>query len=182
LFRAPFIGFVRKIQTLQYNKMELIVTANYIIIVISLPPKTYGVGAKLELFIYSQNMPIISTRDSACKYSQNNGGMKMAISPVTLTNSTAVSSNAAVMPVNKETIHSKPQPTGTDDVQISSAARAKLQEATETASQTAREARSGDFQAQRRQARREAAAEEATESPAARAQEAQATSADNLPL
>jgi hypothetical protein len=104
----------------------------------------------------------------------------MAISPVTETNVTAVASNAAVTPVNKEATQSKPQPTATDTVQISSAAKASLQEATETTVQTAKEARSGDLQAQRLQAREAATAEEANESPAARAQEAQATSVGNL--
>ena len=71
-------------------------------------------------------------------------------------------------------------PTATDTVQISSAAKAALQEATETAVQTAKEARSGDLQAQRLLAREAASAEEANESPAAKAQEAQSTSAGNL--
>jgi hypothetical protein len=101
--------------------------------------------------------------------------MKMAINPVTQANVTAVASNAAVKPVNKEALQSKPEPAATDTVQISSAGKAALQEATETPVQTAKEARSGDFQAKRLIAR-EAAAEEAKESPAARAQEAQGTS------
>ena len=105
--------------------------------------------------------------------------MKMAISPVTQTNVTAVASNAAVTPVNKEAAQSKPQPTATDTVQISSAAKAALQEAIETTFQTAKEARSGDLQAQRLQARK-AVAEEAKESPAARAQEAQGTSVSSI--
>ena len=62
----------------------------------------------------------------------------MAISPVTQTNVTAVASNAAVTPVNKEATQSKPQPTATDTVQISSAGKAALQEATETPVQTAK--------------------------------------------
>jgi len=99
----------------------------------------------------------------------------MAISPVTQTNDTAVASNAAVTPVNKEAVQSKPQPAATDTVQISSAAQAALQEATETNIKTAKEARSGDLQAQRLQAREAATAEEAKESSAARAQEAQGT-------
>jgi len=78
--------------------------------------------------------------------------------------------------VNKEATQSKPQPTATDTVQISSAAQAALQaalqEARETPFQTAQEARRGDLQAKHLQAR-EAAAEEAKEPPAAKAQEAQ---------
>ena len=104
--------------------------------------------------------------------------MKMSINPVAQTDVTAVASNAAVKPVNKEATQSKPQPTATDTVQISSAAQSALQkalqEATETTAQTAKEARSGDLQAQHLQART-AAAEEAKESPAARVQEAQGT-------
>jgi len=104
----------------------------------------------------------------------------MAISPVTQTNVTAVASNTAVTPVNKEAVQPKPQPAATDTVQISSAAQAALQEATETTVQTAKEARSGDLQAQRLQTREAAAAEETKESPVARAQEAQGTSVGNL--
>ena len=96
----------------------------------------------------------------------------MAISPVTQTNVTAVASNAAVKPVNKEAPQSKPQPTATDTVQISSAGKAALQEATETPAQTAQEASKGDAQAQRKLARA-AAAEEANESPATKAKETQ---------
>lgn len=47
--------------------------------------------------------------------------------------------------------------TPTDTVRISSAAKAALQEATETQAQTAREAQNGDTQAQRLLAREEAA-------------------------
>jgi hypothetical protein len=50
----------------------------------------------------------------------------------------------------------KPQPAITDTVQISAAAQA-LQEATETSVQTSQEARSGDAQAQRLQAKEQAA-------------------------
>jgi hypothetical protein len=55
---------------------------------------------------------------------------------------------------------SQPQSTAStvkDTVNISSAAKAALQEATETSAQTAQEARSGDLQAQRRLAKAEAA-------------------------
>jgi hypothetical protein len=108
--------------------------------------------------------------------------MKVVISPVTHTNVTVVAPHAAAAPVNKEATQSKPQPTATDTVQISSAAQAlqaaaqaAVQEATETPDQTAKEAASGDPQAQAKLARGAAAAEETKESPAARAQEAQGT-------
>jgi hypothetical protein len=101
--------------------------------------------------------------------------MKMVINPITQTNSTAAASNTDATPVNKETTQSKPQPAATDTVQISSAARKALQEATETHEQTAKEARSGDIQAKRLLAKEVANAEEAKESPAIRAQEAQVT-------
>jgi hypothetical protein len=104
----------------------------------------------------------------------------MAISPVTQTNSTEVASNAAAASVNKEATQSKPQPAAVDTVQISSGAKAALQEATETTFQTAKEARSGDLQAQRLQAREAVGAEEAKEPPAARAQEAQGETVANL--
>jgi hypothetical protein len=100
----------------------------------------------------------------------------MEISPVTQANATAVPSKTDVKPVTKDATNSKPQPTFTDTVQISSAAtaaaKAALQELTETPYQTDQEARKGDLQAKRLQAR-EAAAEEALEAPSARAQEAQ---------
>ena len=63
----------------------------------------------------------------------------MAISPVTQTNAAAVT-NAAVKQVNQEVAQAKPQPPTTDTVQLSSAAKAALQEATETTVQTAAEA------------------------------------------
>ena len=106
----------------------------------------------------------------------------MVINPVTHANVAAVVSHAAVAPVNKEATHSKPQPTATDTVHISSAAQAlqaglqaAVREATETSDQTAKEARSGDPQAQRILAREAAAGEETKESPGARAQEVQGT-------
>ncbi|MGD0282978.1 MAG: hypothetical protein ABSB95_11520 [Dissulfurispiraceae bacterium] len=52
---------------------------------------------------------------------------------------------------------SKPQQTSYDTVQVSSAAQAALQEATETAAQTAKEASAGDHQAQRLLAKEAAA-------------------------
>ena len=93
----------------------------------------------------------------------------MAVDPVTQTNVTAVASLTDVKPVNQEVTKSKPKPSTTDTVTISAAAQA-LQEATETSAQTAKEARSGDIQAQHLLAR-EAAAEEAKESPSAKSQE-----------
>lgn len=86
----------------------------------------------------------------------------MSISLVAQANVAAVASNATVKPVNTETPQSNPQPTAAVTVQISSAGRAALQEATETPAQTAKEAHSGDVQAQRLLAK-EAAADEATE-------------------
>ena len=98
----------------------------------------------------------------------------MAISSVTQSNVPAVAPKPNVTPVIKEATKSKPKPTATDSVLISSAGKTALQEATETPAQTAQEARRGDAQAQRKLARA-AAAEEAQESPAARAKEAQGT-------
>ena len=99
----------------------------------------------------------------------------MAITPVAQSNVPAVGPYAAVQPENHQPAQSKPQPSITDIVEISSAAKTALQsavqEATETSLQTDKEARGGDQQAKRLEAR-EAAAEEAKESPAARAQEA----------
>ena len=87
----------------------------------------------------------------------------MSVNPVAQANVTAVASNAPpVKAVNTETPQSNPQPTAAVTVQISSAGRAALQEATETSAQTEKEAHSGDVQAQRLLAK-EAAADEATE-------------------
>lgn len=106
----------------------------------------------------------------------------MVINPVTHTNVTVVAPHAAVAPAKKEATESKPQPTATDTVQISSGGKtlqaglqAAVREATETRDQTIKEAASGDPQAQRLLAKENAAAEEAKESPAAKAQEAQGT-------
>ena len=96
----------------------------------------------------------------------------MAISPVTQANVPEVAPKPTVTPVIKGATQSKPQPTATDTVQISSAGKAALQEATETPAQTAQEASRGDVQAQRKLARA-AAAEEANESPATKAKETQ---------
>lgn len=87
----------------------------------------------------------------------------MSINPVAQANVTAVASNAPVKAVNTETPQTNPQPTAAITVQISSAGKAALQEATETPAQTEKEAHSGDVQAQRLLAK-EAAADEATES------------------
>jgi hypothetical protein len=127
-----------------------------------------------KVFLKYTDITCRQTKD-AYGFFQSKGGMKMVISPITQTNSTAVASNAGAMPANKETIQSKPQPSATDTVQISSAAQKALQEATETPAQTAKEARSGDLQAKRLLAKETANAEEAKESPAVRAQEVQAT-------
>jgi len=56
-------------------------------------------------------------------------------------------------PVNPKETQSKPQPTTTDTVQISTTAQAMLQESSETAAQTSQEASRGDMQAQRKLAR-----------------------------
>jgi hypothetical protein len=101
--------------------------------------------------------------------------MKMDISSVTQTSAAPVTSSNVVTPVNNEVAQSKPQPTTKDTVQISGTAKTALQEASETAAQTAQETGRGDLQAQRQLSR-----EEAQESPAAKAQEAQATSVSDL--
>ena len=82
------------------------------------------------------------------------------ISPVR--NATQNQPAADSTPVNEKSTQSKPQPIATDTVQLSSAALAILQEATEIPAQTLKEARGGDFQARRLLAR-EAAVEAATE-------------------
>ncbi len=64
-------------------------------------------------------------------------------------------------PVNQKSTQSKPQPT-TDTVKISNAALAFAQEATETPTQTLKEAMSGDTQAQRLLAKEAAAKTTAT--------------------
>jgi hypothetical protein len=66
-------------------------------------------------------------------------------------------------PVYQKPTESKPQPTVLDTVQISTSAKAVLQEATETAAQTAQEAQKGDRQAQRLQEKR--AAQESVVNP-----------------
>ncbi|HME44203.1 MAG TPA: hypothetical protein VKF36_14015 [Syntrophorhabdales bacterium] len=63
---------------------------------------------------------------------------------------------AQATPVNKESTQPKPQPT-TDTVKLSNAALVAAQEATETPTQTLKEANSGDRQAQRLLAKEAAA-------------------------
>jgi hypothetical protein len=106
--------------------------------------------------------------------------MKMAINSVAQTDATNIASLADLartkdaQPVAKESTPAQTQPTTTDTVQLSRAAKA-LQEASETAAQTAQEANKGDVQAQRKLSR-----EEANEPPTARAQESQGTPVTNL--
>jgi len=72
-------------------------------------------------------------------------------------NATQTQPAAQFTPVKKESPQSKPKTTATDTVQISSASKAAMQEATETSAQTAQEASSGDLQAQLKLARQAAA-------------------------
>ncbi len=65
-------------------------------------------------------------------------------------------------PVNQKSTQSKPQPTTTDTVKLSNAALVFAQEATETPTQTLKEAMSGDTQAQRLLAKEAAAKATAT--------------------
>lgn len=97
----------------------------------------------------------------------------MNISQTTQAHSVAVASKSGAVHVNKEASQSKPASSSTDTVQISSAAKKAFQEATETPTQTAKEARSGDLQAKHLLAKEQASAEEAKESSAERANEAQ---------
>jgi hypothetical protein len=60
-------------------------------------------------------------------------------------------------PVEQQPAQAKPQPVAADTVNISSAALAAFQEATETSVQTAKEAAKGDRQAQRLLAKEAAA-------------------------
>ena len=90
--------------------------------------------------------------------------MAHAISSATQADATTASATQT-QPVAKTATSSakatqSPSKTPTDTVQISSAAKAALQEALETPAQTATEARSGDHQAQRLLAK-EAAAKKA---------------------
>jgi len=91
-------------------------------------------------------------------------GFSQMVSPVT--SATHVQAQAAVQPSEarqpapapkpQPAAAPKPQPPVTDTLQISAAAKA-LQEITETSAQTAREASSGDVQAQRLLAKQAAA-------------------------
>ena len=74
-------------------------------------------------------------------------------------NATQTQPVAEYTPAKKESPQPKPEIPPTDTVQISSAAKVALQEATETSNQTAQEARGGDRQAQLKLARESAAKE-----------------------
>jgi hypothetical protein len=96
----------------------------------------------------------------------------MKVPPVTVqqtpqppadTKSTNIASDNVKAAVENPKAAPKVQPA--DTVQISSAAKQALQEATETAAQTAKEAQSGDLQAQKLLAK-EAAAQAAQQPPA----------------
>lgn len=87
----------------------------------------------------------------------------MAINPVAQTDAAKVAVQAAAtnakqtQPAAPTPAPAKPQPAVTDTVQISSSANALMQEAQETAAQTAQEAGKGDRQAQRLLAKEAAA-------------------------
>jgi hypothetical protein len=86
--------------------------------------------------------------------------MAIAITGVPQANSTPASAAQAPSPAKPATLTQKstnPQASSADTVQISAAAQTALQEALEVPAQTAREARSGDLQAQRLLAREAAA-------------------------
>ena len=74
-----------------------------------------------------------------------------------VTSSTPTQPAVQSKPVDVKMTQSKPQQTAKDTVQVSSAAQAMLQEATETSAQTAKEASAGDHQAQRLLAKEAAA-------------------------
>jgi hypothetical protein len=81
--------------------------------------------------------------------------MKMSINPIAQTDTASVVSPASISNENQnqsapvEPSPAKTQPSTTDTVQISSSAKAMMQEAQETAAQTAQEAGRGDRQAER---------------------------------
>jgi hypothetical protein len=89
--------------------------------------------------------------------------MKMAINPVAQTDAAKAAAQTAAVntnqtpPAAKEPAPAKPQPAVTDTVQISTSAKAVMQEVQETAAQTAQEANGGDRQAQRLLAKEAAA-------------------------
>jgi hypothetical protein len=88
--------------------------------------------------------------------------MKMAINPVAQTDTAKAAAQTAAVNTNqtppsaKEPAPAKPQPV-TDTVQISTSAKAVMQEVQETTAQTAQEANGGDRQAQRLLAKEAAA-------------------------
>ena len=84
----------------------------------------------------------------------------VCISPVTSAPQTQPVAQST--PVNQKSTQSKPQPTTTDTVKLSNAALVFAQEATETPTQTLKEAMSGDTQAQRLLAKEAAAKTTAT--------------------
>jgi hypothetical protein len=90
------------------------------------------------------------------------GEMKMAINPVAQTDAAKVTAQTAAVNADKpqsaapQPAPVKPQAT-TDTVLISNSAKAMMQEAQETAAQTAQEAAKGDHQAQRMLAKEAAA-------------------------
>ena len=92
------------------------------------------------------------------------GSVKAQVNSAAVTSSAKAKPEAQPTEANPKAAHSKPQPTVKDSVQISSASQAAYQEATETAVQTAQEARKGDPQAQSLLAK-EAAAKVAAEGP-----------------
>jgi hypothetical protein len=79
------------------------------------------------------------------------------ISNVTSATQTLPVDKSQFTPVDQKSTQSKPQAIPTDTVQLSSTAKAALQEAMETAAETSKEANKGDVQAQRRVAREAAA-------------------------
>ncbi len=78
-----------------------------------------------------------------------------------VTNLTHAQVAAQSKPADVKTTQSKPQQNSDATVQISNAAKALLEEVTETPAQTAKEASAGDHQAQRLLAKEEAAAKAA---------------------
>ncbi|MDA8327322.1 MAG: hypothetical protein M0033_14095 [Nitrospiraceae bacterium] len=74
-----------------------------------------------------------------------------------VSSSTSTQPAAQPKPVDAKVTQSKPQQTPNETVQISNAAQAALKELTETQAQTAKEANTGDHQAQRLLAKEAAA-------------------------
>jgi hypothetical protein len=102
----------------------------------------------------------------------------MSINSIAQTGTAQVASQSAATNTNtppqsgaKESAPAKTKPAATDTVTISSQAKLAAQEATETAAQTAKEARSGDLQAKKLLAK-QTAAEELKEPAYVKAQEA----------